>query len=528
MRKGITEMDGRIRWVGAIILLLFVLLFVQLNNIQVRQAPTLNRNPINATSPQVTNLYFQPRGEILSADGHVLAESVPSHDFYHWRRVYPKSTAWNFAGITGAYETAEEANEYGIEASYNQYLEQHESSVRTLGELFSQHLETDDVVLTVSTKLQALAMKELAAAKEPGSALVAIDPRSGAILAMAQYPSFNPNTLAVHNPAAVVAAKAKLTNVANGDSPLYNIPTFVRHPPGSTFKVITSSALYDHEPSLVNLKFPSSVNYVFPNSGTPPKKIHNYAGEVCPPYTATLAEVLLMSCDTTFSELGVKLGAENLALEARAFGFDSVPPIDLPSSEVSPSIFPPPQVINATPFEGYSAIGQFDDAATALQMALVAAGIGNNGVIMQPYLVAKAESTYGTIEYQHHPTIWRRATSARTAVEVRDLMLGVTQNPAGTAYGVFEPYYAHGTLPPIAAKTGTAEPTSNTCGTFNWLIATGPAGSGQTPTVAVAAMVPVPQTACAAGGFNPTGATIAGPALAPVLQAALRMQKSVK
>ena len=194
-------------------------------------------------------------------------------------------------------------------------------------------------------------------------------------------------------------------------------------------------------------------------------------------------------------------------------------------SQVTPSNFPPPQSINATPYEGYSAIGQYDDAATALQMALVASAIGDNGVIMQPYLVAKAESTYGSIDYEHHPTIWKQATSLKTAVQVRSLMLGVTQNPLGTAYGVFEPYYLQG-MPPIAAKTGTAEPGSNTCGTYNWLIATGPAGSGQTPTVAIAAVVPVPQRACQAGGFNPTGATIAGPVLAPVLNMALHMQAS--
>ncbi len=232
-----------------------------------------------------------------------------------------------------------------------------------------------------------------------------------------------------------------------------------------------------------------------------------------------------MSCDTTFSELGVRLGAENLALEAHSFGFDSTPPIDLPPSQVTPSNFPPPQAINATPFEGYSAIGQFDDSATALQMALVASAIGDNGVIMQPYLVAKAESTYGTIDYQHRPKIWRRATSKQTAVQVRQLMLGVTQNPLGTAYGVFQSYYANG-MPPIAAKTGTAEPGANTCGTYNWLIATGPSGSGETPTVAIAAVVPVPQRACASGAFSPTGATIAGPVLAPVLNMALQMQKS--
>jgi peptidoglycan glycosyltransferase len=517
-------MEARIRWVGAIILLCFVLLFVQLNNIQVRQASALNHNRLNAVNPQKADLYFKPRGEILSADGRVLAESVPSHDKYQWLRVYPRSTAEIFAGITGAYDTVYNSDQFGIESSYNQYLEQHESSVHTLGQLFNQHLETDDVVLTLSVKLQAYAMKELAATKEPGSALVAIDPRSGAILAMAQYPTYNPNDLSSHSYSEVTKAYKRLSRVANGDSPLYNIPTYVAHPPGSTFKVVTTSAIYDHDPSLANIRFKPTASYNFPHSGTPPKSIHNYAGEICPSGGDTLAQVLLMSCDTSFSEFGVKLGAENLALEAHSFGFDNTPPIDLPSSQVTASNFPPPQAINATPYEGYSAIGQFDDAATALQMALVVSAIGNNGVIMQPYLVAKAESTYGSIDYQHHPRIWRRATSSKTAVQVRRLMLGVTQNPLGTAYGVFQPYYAQG-MPPIAAKTGTAEPGANTCGTYNWLVATGPAGSGQIPTVAIAAMVPVPQKACSAGGFNPTGATIAGPALAPVLHLALQMQK---
>jgi cell division protein FtsI/penicillin-binding protein 2 len=76
----------------------------------------------------------------------------------------------------------------------------------------------------------------------------------------------------------------------------------------------------------------------------------------------------------------------------------------------------------------------------------------------------------------------------------------------------------------IAAKTGTAEPTSNTCGTYNWLIALGPAAKGQVPTVAVAAMIPVSQSECASGYFSPTGASIAGPILLPVLQAALAQQ----
>ncbi|MDA8038984.1 MAG: penicillin-binding transpeptidase domain-containing protein [Actinomycetota bacterium] len=509
-------MNPRIRWVGAVMLLCFVVLFIQLNNIQVRQAPKLVKNPlINETASSAVSALRLPRGAIVSADGYVLAESKPVHDYWRWQRIYPPLTAEAFAPITGYYDVVAASDPYGIEAQYDSLLAQHESPTNTLGQLLSQHTETDTVQLTVSEKLQVAAYNVLKAANEPGSAMVVLDPRTGAVLAMAEYPSYNPNGLASHSPKVADAAYKRIAAYPYNDSPLPNLATYRPLAPGSTFKIVTTSAIFDHDPSLATRIYPVESSYSFPNSGNPPQKIHNYASELC---GGDLAMALLQSCDTSFSRIGVALGPINLALEARSFGFDSTPPIDLPKAEVAPSIFPSPSQIGATPYMGYSAIGQLDDTATALQMALVAAAIANHGKMMKPYLVSRAVGKYGNIEYQAKPQVWRQATSASTAQQVRKLMLGVTQNPAGTAYGVFQ-QYGQG-MPTMAAKTGTAEPQKNVCGTYNWLVSFGPAGPGETPTVAAAAVVPIPSnsTSCAT---NPTGASVAGPVLIPILRQAL-------
>lgn len=504
-------MNPRIRWVGAIVVVCFVVLFIQLNNIQIRQAPSLVKNPLLHSVPQSQSLWREPRGEIITADGVVVAKSVPApKSYWKWQRVYPAATAEAFAPITGYYDVVAAADPYGIEGSYDAKLSQHE----TTG-LLNQQKETDTVQLTISAKLQIAAYDALKAANQPGSAMVVLDPRTGAILAMAEYPSFDPNLLASHSPKIADAAYKAIVSQPFNSRPLPNLATFNRLAPGSTFKVITTSAIFDHMPSIASQIFPSVGSWKFPNSGNPPQSIHNYGGEVC---GGDLAQILLKSCDTSFSQVGVELGATNLALEARSFGFDSRPPIDLPSYEVTPSYFPSPSQIGATPFEGYSAIGQLDDAATPLQMAMVAAAIANHGKMMRPYLVWRAVGSDGTADYQAHPQVWRQATSLTTARNVRKLMVGVTQNPSGTAYGVFQAY-GQG-MPTMAAKTGTAEPQKNVCGTYNWLISFGPAGSGERPSVAAAAVVPIPSnsTSCST---NPTGASVAGPVLIPVLRVAL-------
>src|SRR5271166_3330815 len=188
-------MDHRIRWVGGVMLLCFGLLFLQLNNIQVRQAKALDNNYLNHSAAEIVSLYRQPRGEILSSDGYVLAQSIPVKGKYHFKRVYPALTAQAFGNLTGYYDAAEESDPFGIEGFYNQYLSYHQSPVNSLGSLLTQHNETDNVILTISAKLQLAAQQSLDAAAQPGSAIVAIDPRSGDILAMAGYPTYDPYLL---------------------------------------------------------------------------------------------------------------------------------------------------------------------------------------------------------------------------------------------------------------------------------------------------------------------------------------------
>ncbi len=514
-------MNTRVRRIGVVLLVCFALLVLQMANIQVRQARALDRNPLNSVAKP--SPYFEPRGEILSADGDVLAYSRPTDDIYHYLRVYPTATAEMFSDVTGYYATAVQASPFGVEASYDQYLSQHETPIGSLHDLLTQHLETDDVVLTVSERLQAVAMQALDSQPGSGSggAVIALDPRNGDILAMYSNPAYDPNRFAAHDPKAVNALATNYNSLPIDENPLYDNAISALHPPGSTFKMITTAAIYDHNPVIAHQIFPVESQYAFPDTGTPPKTIHNYAYESC---GGDLANALAASCDTSFSQIGVELGGGRLAAEARAFGFGSVPPIDVPGAVAS--VFPPASAIDApsaSPYLGYSAIGQYDDNATVLQMALVGAAMADNGTIMAPHLVEKAIGSAGNDEFVYTPRPWVQATSAATAATVRQLMTGVTTSSDGTAFTLFQGYYSAG-FPTAAAKTGTAQPGGNDCGTYNWLVAVAPAGPGQTPSVVVAAMVPVLSSLSCS--INPTGASVAGPVALAVLEAALRPQNA--
>jgi peptidoglycan glycosyltransferase len=496
--------NRRIRWLGFILLLCFLLLFLQLNNFQVRQAKSLVNNPDNPSNQ--VDVWTLPRGDIYSADGSTLAYSKPTKDSSAELRIYPQATATLFADLTGYNSVVEESNT-GLEAEYDQYLTQHSSPASTLGQLLTQHETTDDITLTVSTALQETAAAALAGRT---GAVVAIDPQTGAILAMYGNPTFNPNLFAVHDLNAVNKSYNQLLNTGA----LINYATAQARAPGSTFKVIDSSAIYDQAPQLASRYFKSVSSITLPD--TTGVQLYNFAGEYC---GGNLAQVFARSCDTSFALVGESLGAQKLYSEAVAFGFDRVPPIDLPEGEAAASNFPTPgDFAGDTPGLMKSAIGQENVTATTLQMALVAAGIADNGVIMAPHLLHQIVDNEGNVVETYQPHAWTRATSPSTALAVRKLMLGVTENPLGTAYGLFPPYQ----FPPVAAKTGTAQINATGCGTYNWLIATAPAGPGQTPTVAVAAIVPIPP-----GGscIDVTGAQEAGPVVKAVLQKALAMQQ---
>src|SRR5579863_965921 len=488
-------MNKRIRTIAFVAVACFALMGLQLANLQVRQASSLQRSGLNPSTGG-TNHFDLPRGDIVSADGQILAYSVKTRSHGYVRR-YPEGPL--FAGITGYWDKAQYAAPYGLESEYDQYLSPNTPTIHNLKDILTQKTGTDSIGITVSAKLQKVAADALGSYT---GAVVAIDPQTGAILAMYANPTYDPNKLSSPDLAAVEKYLASL-NPNSGSSPLVNGAIGQRYPPGSTFKVITTATIFDHDPSLESINVPYASSISIPDTNLP---LHNFADEVC---GGNLARDLALSCDTAYAEIGLKLKAPNLYAEATAFGFNKVPPIDLPSGEAVPSVFPPPSAFAQNiPGIAYSSIGQEDVAATALQDALVAAAIGDGGTMMTPHLLSSVVNSDGTVVMRYTPHPWLQATSASTASSVRQLMIGVTQY--GTAARIFPPSLN------IAAKTGTAETSVSAC-TDDWLIATGPAGAGQVPKVAVAAVVVQP----IGGACNGTGAEFAGPIVKSVLLAAL-------
>ena len=493
-------MDKRIKLIALGLVFCFLLLFLQLNNIQIIQEKSLRYKSANVYDDITQNVLDLPRGEILTSDGTVIAESKPSHDAYGYQRIYPKGSL--FADITGYFDVVDGSIQYGVESVYNNYLETHVTAGGSPGKLISQQTGTDSIVLTINAKLQKIAEQALGGRV---GAVVAIDPVNGDILALYANPTYNPNVLASHNASFVQEEAKKLEDLSDpAASPLIDGATQLTYPPGSTFKIVTTSTIYDYDPHLAAISYPFLPQLSLPDSNVP---LHNFDNEVC---GGSLALALAVSCDTTYSQIGLDLGGNLMYKQAKRFGFDQVPPIDLPGA--TPSVFPSPSTISP-PFLAYSAIGQGNVRESALQDAMVIAAVANGGKLMTPHVLGRVIGPDGQIVYTYHPHMWLRATTPATAAAVRELMLGVTENPAGTAATQTWP-----TGVQVAAKTGTAQNGTNAC-IDDWLVATAPAGNKEVPKVAVAAVVSGASAGVVCDG---TGAAVAGPVVSTVLTAALK------
>ena len=497
-------MERRIRWLGIAMALCFVALFVQLNNIQIVKAHGLSTSKNNPRVVAVSR--NDPRGDILSADGIVLASSIPAKSgFYKYERTYNPYTATLFSQIVG-YDSVI-YGKTGAEASYDYYLKSHTRPANSLRDLLRNRTTTGNVTLTLSTTLQSQVAAAVEATNVNGSApeagAVVINVKTGAVEAMYGMPTFDPNPLSSSNLDSEKFARA-LLQPNSRLSPLVS-RTFQRgFLPGSTFKTVTSAAVYDHQPALAKVDIPATQCITLPQSD---KKLCNYKGSAAAPETCggVLTVTLPQSCDTAFATLGMDLKGPALTAEAQAFGFNQVPPIDILGANASS--FPAgPAIDNNPPRQAYSAFGQQDVVATPLQMALVAAGIANRGVIMTPHVMRDIHDNSGNLIVTYQPTPWITATNPLTAAVVTSLMQAVVTGGTATQVGFPASWN-------VAAKTGTAETVSATLQalTNDWMIAFAPANN---PRVAVAVAVP----------FQPasgTGAEVAGPPMKTILGDAL-------
>lgn len=483
-------MNPQIRKLGIALCFCYLALFGMLNYVQVFHAEALNDRPEN--TDVFRRQFAQNRGTIITADGTVIARSVPVDDEFEYQRRYP--TGDLFAPVTGFFSFEFGAD--GLERTYQDELvgDTAEQRLRSFADLFVGEDQVGNLRTTLRTDLQQLAKDQLGQRR---GAVVALDPRTGAVLALWDYPSYDPNPLASHDLRAVREARGLLFP-DSPDSPLVASGYQDRFFPGSTFKTVMGSA--GLESGLVS---PDAPSYPVEESYTPPQTTRPiFNSHVC---GGTLFAILAESCNTSFARMAVEtLGPDRTIAGAEAFGFNAEPPLDLP--RVVASNFPT-DFTDDTPALAQSAIGQNDVQASPLQMAMVAAAVANDGVMMAPYTVEELRDSDGDVIETYEPEVWRQPISAGEAATMRDAMRGVVTG--GTATTMNIPGLD------VGAKTGTAQLGTDPPTSHAWMIAwAGPPG-GEAE-IAVAVLVEGQP-----GNSEATGNSEAGPIAAAIIQAAL-------
>jgi peptidoglycan glycosyltransferase len=487
-------MDRQIRRLAMAFLGLFVLLFAQVNYLQVFAANRLANNPANHRL--LLEEYDVQRGAILARDERtVLVSSKPTSGRLKYLRTYPHGSL--YGQITGYYSFV--FGRSGLEATYNDFLAGRASELlpqNLVDEILGRPKRGATLVTTIDPQLQALAQQQLRGV--PG-AVVAMDPGTGDILAMASNPALNPGPLASHDEKRVKAAWNALTH--DPSKPLLSRAGQELFPPGSTFKLITAAAALENGMT-PSASFPNPPALPLPQTNN---TLKNFGGEHClgGAPTLTLAQALQVSCNVIFGQVGLKLGADKLVAQAQKFGFDRQIPFDIPFAEGS--IPPASAFAQDLPGVAYSAIGQQSVGANPMQLALVAAAIANGGTEMSPRLVTQIRDPSGSIVKTFAPKPWGQPISAKTAAELTGMMISVVRAGTGTAAQI--PGVE------VAGKTGTAQHPGGD--PHAWFVAFAPA---KHPRIVVAVVV----LNGGSLGSEATGGHVAAPIARALIEAALK------
>jgi penicillin-binding protein A len=496
-------MNRAIRRISIVSLAMFVALMINVNYLQVFRVNSLASESYNPRvfSEQLKNW----RGEIIAAgdpgnDLAVAKSKLVKGGLY--KRVYPAGRV--YAPVTGYNSILGSTSPFGrtgIEQAENKYLAGTAPSlaVYNLKGLFTgKPKQGASVYLTISPRAQAAAYQALEAMGKPAAA-VAINPRNGAILAMASYPSFDPNVYSTLDSGKLAKVDKRIRS--NPDQPLLNRAINATFPPGSTFKLVTSSAAFaTHKVRDENSSIPAPRFYRLPGSHS---TLANDAGAPCGNGHPPILFALTVSCNTAFAKLGVTVGGSALHSMANAYGFNNQKlTIPLPvTASAYPALTDPAQI-------ALSSIGQFNDTETPLQEAMVAAAIANQGTLMRPYLVAEIKAPDQSTVQTAQPAVLAKPISPAVAGYLTTMMKSVTQDPSGTAYETAGP--STGIL--IAGKTGTAQNGVNNSHLDDAVFTSfAPADN---PQIAVGVIVK-------GGGFGADGAA---PIAVKIIQAYLRQQ----
>lgn len=483
-------MNNAIRRTGVLLAILFVAIMININVQQVILADDIRNKSGNQRT--VLAEYDRERGPIL-VGSEPAARSIPTNDQYKYLRTYQNGPL--YAPATGFYSalygaTSIERTENGVLAGTSDLF-----FVDRIQQLLSGHdVKGGAVSLTLNADAQQAAYSGMG---DKIGSVTAIEPSTGAILAMVSTPSYNPNKIATHDLAASQQEYERLE--ADPTKPMLNRSLVSTPPPGSTFKLVTSSAALSSGQYTPESVLPAPATYQLPGSS---KKLPNWQGKACGPGgKVTLTMALAVSCNTAFAWLGVQLGQDALRAQAEKFGFNagfSVP------MRAATSRYP-------TGLDGaqtaMSAIGQFDVTASSLQMAMVGASIGNGGVTMNPYLVKDIRGADLQVVQAARPSAFATALSPTNATAEIEMMVAVVNSGTGS----------NAQIPgvKVGGKTGTAE-TGPERPAVAWFVAVAPADA---PRVAVAVTVEN-----AGGGAEVSGNALAAPIARAVIEAILNGQ----
>ncbi|HEX5856970.1 MAG TPA: penicillin-binding transpeptidase domain-containing protein [Microbacterium sp.] len=483
-------MTKELRRLSIVMLAMFLALFGATSWIQVVQAETLAENPRNTRA--LYDSYEVQRGSII-VDGVAIATSVPSDDVYSFQRVYTDADMW--AQVTGYINPALGAAT-GIEQAMNPELS------GTDGSQFLSRIERivsgqaprgSNVLLSLDSAAQRAAHDALQGLQ---GAVLAIEPATGRILAMASSPSFDTNLLATHNTGDALATYDALD--ADPGDPLSNRAIAGDlNPPGSTFKLVTAATAFASGEWTPESTLPNPAVYQLPQSSS---TVQNAWGGTCGPGdVVTIAEALRLSCNIPFAELAVELGDQALLEMSDLFGFNRTFEMPLLSTA---SVYPRALDDAQTALSGF---GQGQVIATPLQMAMVSAGIANEGVVMNPRMVDRVIGPDLAVQQTFDDTEFGRALDAGIAREMVTLMVRNVSDGAASGARI------EGV--DVAGKTGTAENGDREPYTL-WFTGFAPA---ENPQVAVAVVV----ENGGGQGQSGSGDTIAAPIAKKVMEAVL-------
>ncbi len=482
-------MNKELKRVSIVVLAMFLALFTSTSIIQVVTADSLAADGRNTRTLYAS--YSAERGPIL-VDGQPIAISVPTNDEYKFQRTYPNP--FLYAPITG-YFTLNQGNT-GIEGELNDYLSGTSNSQfldQINAILTGQNPKGASVELTIDPVAQQAAWDALG---DLQGAVIAINPKTGEILAMVSKPTFDPNAFAVHDTDQVIETYEAL--LADPSGPLFNRTLAgALNPPGSTFKLVVAAAALESGGYTPASEFPNPAQLPLPQSDN---VITNSGGDLCGGTpTVSIAVALSLSCNIPFAEIGQALGSQAIREQANRFGFNeeiAVPLVSTPS--IYPRALDEPQTM-------LSAFGQSSVRASPLQMAMVSMAIANGGSLMRPNLVENIMTADLRTLEQFEAQQFGQAMSPQTAAAIAEMMVQSVANGAASNARI------DGV--DVAGKTGTAENGEGDPYTL-WFTGFAPAND---PQVAVAVVV----ENGGGQGQSGSGNEIAAPIAKRVLEAVL-------